>query len=309
MRFVMSKESFYVVYDGPALVNSEMDAKFLAPALLALSEAIEEANIVFNGKKANAQLKVNASFKSGCFGIELSMLVSFWDKTKHVFSEVTLADAKNILEWIGLIAGSSGFVGASVFGFIKWVGGRQITKVEPVYDSGICKVYIGDDCLEVEEKIIDLYRNIKFRKAVIGVLSPLKHKGIDEFAVTDSLQSEKFTVITKKEIESFEITEEKDLLSDKVYETNLQIVGLFFEENNKWKFSDGNGIFSAAILDEDFISDIDAGVLSFSKGDVISAEVRQIQTIKNGKIKSEYQLLKVNKIIPGLQQVKLPFDE
>lgn len=308
MRFVMSRESFYVVYDGPALVNSEMDAKFLAPALLALSEAIEEANIIFNGKKANAQLKVNASFKSGCFGVELSMLVSFWDKTKHVFSEVTLADAKNILEWIGLIAGPGSIMGASVFGLIKWVNGRKITKIGPAYESGICKVYIGGDCLEVEERIIELYRNIKFRKAVIGVLSPLKQSGIDEFAVTNSKQSEKFTVITKKEIESFEITEEEDYLSDKIYETNLQIVGLFFEENNKWKFSDGNAIFSAAILDEDFISDINAGVLSFSKGDVISAEVRQVQTIKNGKIKSDYQLLKVNKIIPGLQQVKLPFE-
>lgn len=309
MRFVMSRESFYVVYDGPALVNSEMDAKLLAPALLALSEAIEEANIVLNGKKANAQLKVNASFKSGCFGIELSMLVSLWDKTKHVFSELTLADAKGILEWIGLIAETGGIVGASAFGLIKWVNGRKITKIEPTYEFGICKVYIGDDYLEVEEKIIDLYQNVKFRKAVIGVLSPLKHKGINEFAVTNSLQSEKFTVITKKEIESFEIAEEQNFLSDKVYETNLQIVGLFFEENNKWKFSDGNGIFNAAILDEDFISDIDSGVISFSKGDVISAEVRQIQTIKNGKIKSEYQLLKVNDIIPGLQQVKLPFDE
>lgn len=309
MRFVMSKESFYVVYDGPALVNSEMDAKFLAPALLALSEAIEEANNIFNGTKANANLKVNASFKSGCFGIELSMLVSFWDKTKHIFSEVTLADAKNILEWIGLIAGPGSIIGASVFGFIKWVNGRKITKIEPIYDSGICKVYIGSDCLEVEERVIELYRDIKFRKALIGMLSPLKQDGINEFAVTNSLQSEKFTVVTKKEVERFELPEEEDPLSDSVYETNLQIVGLSFEENNKWKFYDGNGLFNASILDEDFISEIDAGVLSFSKGDVISATVRQIQTMKNGKIKSEYQLLKVNKIIPGLQQVKLSFDE
>ncbi|NLD09769.1 MAG: hypothetical protein GX667_09320 [Xanthomonadaceae bacterium] len=309
MCFVMSRESFYVVYDGPALVDSEMDAKFLAPALLALSEAIEEANNIFNGTKANAKLKVNASFKSGCFGIELSMLVSFWDKTKHIFSEVTLADAKNILEWIGLITGQGSIIGASVFGLIKWVNGRKITKIEPIYDSGICKVYIGSDCLEVEERVIELYRDIKFRKAVIGMLSPLKQDGINEFAVTNSLQSEKFTVVTKNEVERFELPEEEDPLSDSVYETNLQIVGLSFEENNKWKFSDGNGLFNASILDEDFISEIDAGVLSFSKGDVISATVRQIQTMKNGKIKSEYQLLKVNKIIPGLQQVKLSFDE
>lgn len=66
MDFVMSRENFYVVYDGPALANSEMDAKFLAPALLALSEAMDEANAILNGGKAKAHLKVNASFKSGC---------------------------------------------------------------------------------------------------------------------------------------------------------------------------------------------------------------------------------------------------
>lgn len=309
MRFLMSRENFYVMYDGPALVNSEMDAKLLAPALLALSEAIEEANVVFNGKQANAQLKVNASFKSGCFGIELSMLVSFWNRTKHIFSEVSFADAKNILEWIGLIKDTGGLIGISVFSLIKWVNSRKITKIEPTYKSGICKIYIGDDFQEVEEKVMELYRNIKFRKAVIGILNPLKHKGINEFVVTNNLQSEKFTVITKKEIKNFEIEEEQDCLSDNIYETNLQIVGLYFEENNKWKFSDGNGVFSATILDEDFISDIDARVLSFSKGDIISAKVRQMQTIKDGKIKSEYQLLKVNKILPSLQQVQLPFDE
>ena len=66
----MSSHSFYIAYDGPALVTNEMDVRELAPALLALSDVFNEANAVLNGERANVQLNVKGSFKSGCFGIE-----------------------------------------------------------------------------------------------------------------------------------------------------------------------------------------------------------------------------------------------
>lgn len=303
----MSREKFYVVYDGPSLASSEMDAKFLAPALLALSEAIEEANLVLNGGKAKAHLKVNASFKSGCFGIELSTLVSIYDQTKSLFSGIELADAKTILEWIGLLSGATG-AGISVFGFIKWVKGRSITKVEPIFETNTCKVFVNDEHIIVENEVITLYRNVKFRESLLGVFSPLKEDGINEFAVTNSLNDQKFSVIYKDDVKDFEIKEKEDVLSDRTYETNLQIIGLSFQENNKWKFSDGNAVFHASILDEEFIKDINTSTLNFSKGDVILADVRQVQTVKNGQMKSEYEIIKVKRIIKGLQQLKIPLD-
>lgn len=305
MDLVMSREKFYVVYDGPILAESEMDAKFLAPALLALSEAVEEANLVINGNKAKVHLKVNASFKSGCFGIELSTLVSVIDQTKNLFSNVTLADAKSILDWIGL---TTGITGISVFSFIKWVKGRKITKVVPILETNTCTVYIDDEHRVVENEVIALYRNVKFRESLIGILSPLKQDGINEFAVSNNPQDRKFVIIKKDDVTNFEIKEQESILSDRTYETNLQIVGLSFQENNKWKFSDGNAVFHAVILDEQFIKDLNASLLNFSKGDVILADVRQIQAVKNGQIKSEYEIVKVKNIIKALQQLKIPLN-
>jgi len=66
----MSHATFQIIYDGPALENSTMDVKDLAPALLALGEAIEQANFSTNHQKASVVLNVRASFKTGCFGIE-----------------------------------------------------------------------------------------------------------------------------------------------------------------------------------------------------------------------------------------------
>ena len=37
--------SFYVKFDGPALSTSEMDVRSLAPALLAMADAVDGANL------------------------------------------------------------------------------------------------------------------------------------------------------------------------------------------------------------------------------------------------------------------------
>src|SRR5690606_6815674 len=64
---------FHLVYDGPALVQHQMDVRALAPALLAMSDLVERANELLNGDNAKVSVNVNASFKSGSFGIDLEL--------------------------------------------------------------------------------------------------------------------------------------------------------------------------------------------------------------------------------------------
>lgn len=61
---------FRIVYDGPALETHEMNVRDLAPALLSLSDALEEAGKTLYGNKTVVSVKVNASFKAGSFGID-----------------------------------------------------------------------------------------------------------------------------------------------------------------------------------------------------------------------------------------------
>ena len=70
----MSKKTLYIAYDGPALAAHEMDVKELAPALLAFSTLFEEANSMFNGDRTKIAINVKGSFKSGSFGIDLSVV-------------------------------------------------------------------------------------------------------------------------------------------------------------------------------------------------------------------------------------------
>lgn len=118
----MNKAKFNVLYDGVALENSEMDVKDLAPALLALGSLLEEINYVINKDKAKVAVNVKASFKTGCFGIELDTIVSLLQQAHSLFSDQKVATAKELLEWAGLIGTT-----ASTIGLLKFINNGTIS--------------------------------------------------------------------------------------------------------------------------------------------------------------------------------------
>lgn len=305
----MSKAKFNVLYDGEALANSEMDVKDLAPALLALGSLLEEANSIINGDKAKVTVNVKASFKTGCFGIELDTVVSLYNQAQSLFSEIKIANAEELLTWIGLYVGApltacEGFRG--LLGLIKWVKNRRISKIE-ILNDGVCRVFIDKDRLDVEKEVIQLYQNRKVREIFQKILSPLEREGINEFAVTDIKQTGRFTTITKEEIEYFVIPPTEDVpLADELIEMNLQLVNVSFQDDNKWKFSDGNANFFAAILDDDFLNRVSLSEVSFSKGDILRAKVRKYQYMKNESMKTDYEIVKVIDHKRSSSQLSLP---
>ena len=72
----MSKVTFQLRYDGPALSEHGMDVADLAPALLALGELIKRANATFNGDAAKVNLIVQSDFEHKCFQINLELIQS-----------------------------------------------------------------------------------------------------------------------------------------------------------------------------------------------------------------------------------------
>ena len=66
----MSKETFTIAYDGPALQDGAMEVRDLAPALLALGQLLDAANATLNGDAAKIKLQVKAT-GTGSFEIAL----------------------------------------------------------------------------------------------------------------------------------------------------------------------------------------------------------------------------------------------
>ena len=87
------KEYFQVIYDGPALESNEMDVRDLAPALLAISDVLDEANKIVFGDKTQVQVNVKGSFKTGSFGIDFSIVQRGIEGFTSLFNSVTLSFA------------------------------------------------------------------------------------------------------------------------------------------------------------------------------------------------------------------------
>lgn len=54
---------FRITYDGPALATHEMDAKELAPALMAMADLLESSVRALHGDRAKAQINVKVRSK------------------------------------------------------------------------------------------------------------------------------------------------------------------------------------------------------------------------------------------------------
>lgn len=302
----MSKSSFHVLYDGPALVNHEMSVRDLAPALLALGDMLDEANSALNDARAKVTVQVRASFKTGCFGIELDVVQSLIQQAHSLFGNESIASAKELLEWVGLVCTGTGTAVVSLLKFLKWLRGRKI-KLVTLLENGNMKVMVGEDSIEVEEKVIALYRRTKLRQALEDVLKPLDKDGIDEFAVTDKAQSERFLVIKKNEVGHFKAPiPEPEKLGEEEVIMNLQLVTVAFREDNKWRFSDGSSTFYAQVLDQEFLNQVQSNE-PFAKGDILKARLNRIQLLSGEDMKTEYRLLQVLEHRRSGVQLPIPF--
>src|SRR5690606_17504160 len=115
---------------GPALAHNEMNVNDLAPALLALGDVIEAANDTLNGpKRARVALNVKASFKTGCFGIELDVAQTLLQQVGALFSAAQTVTAQDLLRWLGFAwdNGDKAFVyGCGLMWLLKQLKGKPI---------------------------------------------------------------------------------------------------------------------------------------------------------------------------------------
>lgn len=307
----MSKASFHILYDGPALANHEMNVNDLAPALLAFGEVIEEANETLNGpKRAQVSLNVKASFKTGCFGIELDLVQTLMQQVGTLFSAAKAVTAQDLLRWLG-VAWDNGDKVIAYSGGLLWL--LKKLKGKPVkhakrLDTGKVLIIIEDEKYEIEAEVLELYRNAKLRKSLHNVLAPLEREGINEFAITDRPQSQRFIVVSKDERDYFlppeTVTEE---LSTDVITTYLQLVSISFKAENKWRFSEGEHPFYADISDKDFLRKVQNNE-PFSAGDRLRVKMKKTQKLVDGNIKIEYDIIKVINHERGGAQIPIQFD-
>jgi hypothetical protein len=297
----MSSNQFSISYDGPPVDNGTIDARDLAPALLAFAELVDYSAPIIDQQLPRLTVRVRSGFEKGSFEIFLEV-ASLYDKIVTIFASPD-AQAFSVLTTV-LGIGYNGSKG--LFQLILYARGRspiKTTKVIVEQKELTNVIFDGEDAIDVENKVWALFQNIDVRKAIEKILSPLNEKGFNLFKIRQ--HGKENLVVTENDARYFVSPVKREQESISEVETRLIIVAPSFNEGNKWRLSDGTRTIYVSILDNNFIQQINKRVTAFRKGDILHVILRITQWVESEKLCTEYSIVKVIKQDEGTTQEKL----
>lgn len=291
-------ERIQIVYDGEAVQAGTMDVRELAPALLAVGDLFQNSGKLLNGEDAQVSVRVRSDFRRGSFEISLDVLHSLFEQAKLLFQSDDYKTAKQLIE---LLFGS-GIVGGGLFGLAKLLRGRKATSATPL-PNGSVNIEINNTHIEIHGDVARLYNNSDVREAMYGVVRPLENKGID----TLEIKQEQKTLVSvrKEEVQYFAPPPFSDIIHEDERVGAFEVVVLSFVDKYRWRLSDGNATFTAAMLDEKFFDRVQRREIAFGKGDILKVRLatKTFQTEKG--LKTDHSVIEVLEVIPASRQVPL----
>jgi hypothetical protein len=292
----MAETAFQVTYDGPALATGDMPVRDLAPALLALGNLFSQASKVIHPEREPVALNIRATTE-GSFVVQL-ILHSAWEEILDIFGSKGAAALIALKE--AVLAG-----GAGLFWFIRHLNGRSIVSQQPVPGSDNITVTLDDGTtVDVPANVLPLYLSIDIRRRARDVVQPLTRPGVEilRFQVDKHVTLE----LRTNDVPAYDPpTGPVTPLADNETEMILEIASVAFTEGNKWRLSDGDRIFAAAIEDHEFLARVEEGEEAFRKGDRLRANMRVIQIQEGDRLRTDYIVTKVTEHVPRPTQMRL----
>lgn len=298
----MSHAEFILTYDGPALADHEMNVRDLAPAMLAVGEAFEGLNALFNGKSAQLAVNVRAH-QPGCFKVAFD-IVQVAKDAQPVLTGPGIMAANNLLQL--LIGG--GTITAATFGSLIWLvrklKGKPPERVEKL-TPGLFRLFIGDETYEIPVELLDAYRDLRVRRALEGfVTKPLRKPGISHVVIEAGSVVER---VEKAEADYFAAPEpDTDVVVDDTRRAAFTIRDLSFDDDGIWHLFDGSNPVKVKIEDQEFRDRIENDEIRFAKHDVLVCLVHFVQRRTGRGLENEHTVLQVIEHIPAPRQLRLP---
>ena len=302
-----SQATFQVTYDGPALAQHTMDVRDLAPALLSLSNLIDESGRLLYGPETNFKVHVK-NVGDGCFMTELAVLM---DSATTLLNHPRATAGLTLLAYLGVVSGAGRYASVSLLNLIKRLKGNHPVVVEISEEKSMALLEFENHTFEVPLEVLRLYEDIPVRSAFSRVVEPLGKEGIVsiEFKAPGQPKSEA-VIIDRLDRESFAVPAigEEEMSRD-IRIMPLSIVSVVFKDDNKWRFFDGNATVYASIEDAAFMNQVNMNQISFAKDDVLICKVEVVSTRSSKGLATTYSIKEVVERKPAMRQLKLEYSK
>lgn len=297
----MAEETFTISYSGELIADGRMSVRQLAPALLALSDAVRETQLVAHPGEPELALDIQA-LREGSFAIDM-----------------IVHEGPGLLQGaIDMLSGREATAAANLGGVVGALFGgvvvikklaRRLIRGQEALDGGMVRITFDDNTsITIPAVSVELARDKQFRVAASQVVAPLGSEGVD--SVQLSSPHEETVEVSESDLPGFDIpANAEEQLSDNERVVALRPVNVAFTEGNKWRVSDGEATFFATVMDVPFLQRVETAQEVFAKTDLLRARLRTRQwRSSDGDLQTEHQILEVLEHVAGPRQVPLPLE-
>jgi hypothetical protein len=160
-----------------------MDARDLAPALLAAGQLVDAANTSLNGDSARVKVQVKAT-GTGSFEIILEVSQTI---AEHLIALLTTPGATAAAVLATFVFGTPTANG--VLWLIQRLKGKKPTRIERLSDLTV-RIIVDGETVDVPIQLLRLYQDVAVRAAAQKLIEePLRKEGIDVFEVREDRSS------------------------------------------------------------------------------------------------------------------------
>ena len=159
---VMSEsEGFRIKYNGEALADHSIEINDLAPALIAVSDLIQEANSMVNKGDTTISVKVKAT-ETGCFQIWIQTAQMTVRDVRDLLTGPNVTALVALLVLLGFLNGPENITG--LISLIKRLCGKAPKKITPKGESEL-EIETESGTVTISKLEWEMYKNPKIRLA------------------------------------------------------------------------------------------------------------------------------------------------
>ncbi|MBT9395347.1 hypothetical protein KLP40_19425 [Hymenobacter sp. NST-14] len=299
---------FQIIYDGPSLREGLMDTRDLAPALLALSNLVEQINHRLSHDNPPVHLHFRAA-KRGSLTINLDLQTTAASAdAMPLFAGTDTSTLSRILD----ILWDGGHT-LGLFQLLKFLGGQAPQETERTSMSSVQVSNAFGSTVRTSPLVLQLATDARIKQDVARVVRPLEREGITSFVVRRQVGEAAAPVpITEDDVPAFAVQATDSGPTEDTSTTLLQIVRPDLSDATpRWEVTDGTSKFNARVTDESFAERVRTREVTFGHNDAIRAELtrRQYRTDR-GALRTEYGISRVLNHYPGgVPSAQLPLFE